>query len=151
MPIDPADLRRRSKALAPPPRETIRPQVRPEARGGGGGPEICYVVLRSCNVETGEMMVQRLKYSNATAPVTGEIEGTGQEFRAYPPPGFDYDQFEHFAYAVDDEETHPLGLRVVALRAIKIGGLWIVEPSFKIKPGVNFVDQAAEISAGSGG
>ena len=113
------------------------------ARGHGGGADVAYMVLRSCDVDAGEMTAQKLRYQDANHITPGDIEATGPVLTVYPAPGFFYDQFAPFVYPAGDEETYPLGTRVWPMRAMRLQGVWVIEPAFKMKPNVEFISASA--------
>ena len=150
MPSNARELRRRARATAAPTEQPAPAPVRPEAGGGGGG-EVAYMVLRSCDVDAQAMTAQKLRYKDPSNITLGDIEATGPVVTVYPAPGFFYDQFAPFVYPAGDEETYPLGTRVWAMRAMRMQGVWVIEPAFKMKANVPFVAANAVISPGSGG
>jgi hypothetical protein len=148
MPIDPAELARRARGIREPQPPVRRNPVRPEA-GGGGGTSVEWGVIRSLDVEAGEMMFQRITYSDPTEPIPGEVEAYGETIRVYPPPTYAYDMFASMVYTEETDATDPIGLRAWPVMLMSIGGVKCVMPSQKFLAAAEFFDQEAPLSPAS--
>lgn len=121
MPIDFDAVRARARAL-------VSRQVRRTAdphRPAVPSPTTSWipVVLRSIDVEAGDMQVQRIRYADSP-PVVGNYEATGAVFRAYPFVTSVYEDYGLWVWP--DDEDHPLGTLTVPLLAANFAGHWQV-------------------------
>lgn len=136
MPRDSGRAKARQARLAAGREARTTQPTRPEVRGGGGAGVA--MVIRSLNIEGGEMWAQRIDYAD-DPPVVGSYETCGDLVRVYPLWCLTYDEYLVWVWpeTVENDEglvsDNPLSIQTVVMIARpNRNGQWIVEPSNKI-------------------
>lgn len=123
MPLNPEGQRDRQRRLRASGKQEVRQPGRTDVLLGGMG--LVPVVLRSIDIEAGEMHAQRLRYKDSP-PVVGSYETYGEQFQVYPLTTAVYADYEHWLWPDD-----PITTATVPLLALNDRGYWMVMIPFK--------------------
>ena len=150
-------------------REERRP---PPTPGSLMGPEPpTWVVVRVVKLTgTQEAWVQRVEYLD-DEPQVGRVVAAHDFFKAYPPPGWEFESLEWLVFPLIDKDgtTHTihnqaaldyeaeivsgkthLGVSFYVCKVHRLGKGWVIDPPLKMLSNTEFLNQAAEMVTGQG-